>query len=431
MTALSAIRLSDDLLQRRAGAWLRVDWLAIGLEATLLVIGIAFIYGAGIEVGGSLAGKWLHQLEWLALGIVVYVVTAAIDYHLWCRHSWLFYLAGILLLLAVLLFGRTLNNTRGWLRVPGIGLVQPGEAAKPLTMLFLAWLASLQEIRHTALGIWLPAILLALASFLPGVLICLQPDFGTAMVLLPVTIVMMLLTGLRWRWFALGAAAVLLLLPIFYMKLKPYQKDRVKVFAADPARNFSRAVAPFLPDRAARGFEESVERFFTPAKGERKQDDWNARQSLLAVGSGGMFGKGYLHGTQHVLGYLPRTIAPTDFIFSVIAEETGFLGAGTIIGLLAGLMLCFCRTALSAADSQGTCLAMGAVIIFSTHILINISMTIQAAPIVGIPLPFISYGGSFMISTLFLAGLVQSVQIHRSPFFQDPSDSPDALYEAT
>ena len=431
MAALSSIRLSDDLLRRRSSAWLRADWLAIGLEVTLLIIGIAFIYGAGVEVGGSLSGKWLHQLEWLSLGIIIYVVTSAIDYHIWCRHSWIFYVIGLLLLLAVLVFGRTLNNTRGWLRVPGIGLVQPGEAAKPLTMLFLAWLASIQEVRHTALGIWLPAILLALAAALPCLLICLQPDFGTAMVLLPVTVVMMLLTGLRWRWFALGGAVVLLLLPIFYMNLKPYQKDRVKVFAAAPARNFSRAVAPFLPDKTAKSLEASVERFFTPAQGERKQDDWNARQSLLAVGSGGMFGKGYLHGTQHVLGYLPRTIAPTDFIFSVIAEEVGFLGAGTILGLLAGLMLCFCRTALNAPDAQGTCLAMGAVIIFSTHILINISMTIQAAPIVGIPLPFISYGGSFMISTLFLAGLVQSVQIHRSPYFQSTSDSPDDLYEAT
>ena len=158
---------------------------------------------------------------------------------------------------------------------------------------------------------------------------------------------------------------------------------------------------------------EALADFLKPREGERKRDDWNAIQSLLAVGSGGFAGKGYLKGTQHVLGYLPRTIAPTDFIFSVIAEETGFVGTSMLVGLLAGLLLCFCRTALLARDRLGSFLAVGVMVIFATHIVINIAMTIRMGPIIGLPLPFVSYGGSFMLGTMLLAGLVQSVELHR------------------
>ena len=124
-------------------------------------------------------------------------------------------------------------------------------------------------------------------------------------------------------------------------------------------------------------------------------------------------GKGYLQGTQHVLGYLPKTVAPTDFIFSVIAEETGFLGAAGLLGIMTCLLLCYCRTALLAGRPLGTFIAMGCAVIMATHAVINVGMTVQAAPIIGIPLPFVSYGGSFMLGTMVLAGLVQNVHIHR------------------
>ncbi len=395
--------------------WLCADYLALGVEAVLLCIGVAFIYGAGLEVGGDLADKWHRQLIWIALGSVLYVVAASVDYHFWCRKSLWGYIGGCLLLLVVLIFGRTLNNTRGWLRVPGVGFLQPVELAKPLTLLFLSWLGTRPALRNSRWGEWLPVVALCGVSAIPVSLICLQPDVGTAMVFFPVTMVMILLTGFRKRWFVIGALAFICAIPVFYLCMKPYQQDRVKVFLAPPAQKCVTFLSKSLPVSTSAKLQAGLEAFLEPKAGEKKRDDWNAVQSLLAVGSGGLSGKGYLNGTQHVLGYLPKTIAPTDFIFSVIAEETGFLGGGAVIALFAALILCFCKTALLSRDRLGCFLALGVAVIFTTHIVINISMTIGAAPIVGIPLPFVSYGGSFMLGTMLLAGLAQSVQIHRNP----------------
>lgn len=403
----------------------RLDWLALGVEAILLAIGVLFIHGAGIEVGGDLASKWIHQLAWIGLGAAVYVTAAAVDYRFWCRHSWKFYLAGIALLVHVLVFGRTINNTRGWLQLPGVGFrLQPVELVKPLTLLFLAWIATLPPLRHSWMKKWLPASLLLAACALPVGLICLQPDVGTAMVFIPATLALVLLIGIPWRYFAIAGAVLILSAPFLYLSMKPYQKDRVNVFIEAPLNGVLDAAGAILPQRTGEAMRRHIDVFLHGEAADsgrrRKADDWNAIQSLLAVGSGGLYGKGYLNGTQHVLGYLPRTIAPTDFIFSVIAEETGFLGAMVLIGLFATLILCFCRTALASSDQLGTCLVTGVTFIFSTHILINISMTIRAAPIVGIPLPFVSYGGSFMLGTMALAGLVQSVQLHpHSPLDND------------
>ena len=418
---------TDGTARHGSPLWLHADWIAVLIEGILLAIGVAFIYGAGVEVGGDLANKWSRQLAWIGLGGGIYVVAATVDYHFWGRHSWLLYLGGVALLLIVLLFGRTLNNTKGWLLVPGIGFLQPVELAKPLTLVFLSWLGTRPALRHSSLGEWLPAIVLTLVMLLPVGLICLQPDLGTAMVFIPVTLALIFLTGLRWRWFFLGFGILILITPLLYVSLKPYQQDRVKVFIGPPATQLLHLTAPMLSKQTEAHARESLAKFLEPREGEGKSDDWNAVQSLLAVGSGGFSGKGYLKGTQHVLGYLPRTIAPTDFIFSVIAEETGFIGAATLLALLTGLMLCFCRTALLARDRLGTFIAIGVAVIFTTHIVINISMTIQAAPIVGLPLPFISYGGSFMLGTMLLAGLVQSVELHRRrahlSFASDPGES--------
>ncbi len=399
--------------------WLRADYLALGVESLLLLVGVAFIYSAGAEVGGDLAGKWHRQVAWIVLGSCLYAVTAATDYHFLCRKSHWFYLLGLLLLLSVLVFGRTLNNTRGWLRVPGVGYLQPVELAKPLTLLFLSWLATRPVLRNSRWGEWLPPLVLFAVTALPFFLICLQPDMGTALVFLPVTLSLAFLTGLRKRWFVLGGLFVALALPLAFSHLSHYQQERVKVFLAAPSRSLCRVASLALPQSTGEHLQEKVEEFLSTEDGKKPRDDWNAVQSMLAVGSGGMFGKGYLEGTQHVLGYLPKTIAPTDFIFSVIAEETGFLGGGALIILFAVLFLCFCRTAITARDRLGCALATGVAVFFATHVIINLSMTMGAAPIVGIPLPFVSYGGSFMLGTMMLAGIAQSVQIHGEPTVEE------------
>ena len=232
---------------------------------------------------------------------------------------------------------------------------------------------------------------------------------GTVLSFLPFSFCIAFIKGLRWRWIILTLFIGMVCAPILFTHLKPHQQDRIKVFLEAPSTSLIAAATPFVSPEQAKKWNEAHEVFFK----SKKIDTWNAEQSLLSVGSGGLTGKGFMKGTQYLLGYLPRPVSPTDFIFSVIAEESGFVGSGFVILMIVCVILCSCRTAILAADEMGMCLALGTAAILSTHAFINIAMTIQAAPIIGIPLPFISYGGSFMFSTLALTGLCQSVHIRR------------------
>ena len=405
-----------DCLQRLG----RLDKLALLFHLLLLLTGIAFIYGVGIEIGGDMATKWYMQVAWLAAGTVLYLFCALTDYHRLGHFSWLLYAFSLLLLILVLLVGLKINNARSWLRL-GAGInIQPAEFAKPATLLFMAWAVTHPAWRRSPVPSWLLVGLIALPPF---ALVLLQPDFGTGLVFLPVSLTIAFLKGLRWRWLLLGAAAAITLAPVLYLRLSPYQQTRIKVFLEPPAHAAIVAIAPFVPDAQLDALRRRQDQFFAQ-DANRPRDNWNALQSLLAIGSGGMTGKGYLKGTQHILGYLPKNVAPTDFIFSVIAEETGFFGAATLMVAFIGFILCCCRTALLAADEFGICLAAGVAAILATHVFVNIAMTVQAAPIIGIPLPFVSYGGSFMLSTMILAGLAQSVHIHRDGHLRDdPHDA--------
>jgi rod shape determining protein RodA len=387
----------------------RVDWLAILLQSLLLGIGVVFIYGTGLEIGGEFARKWYKQLLWIGFGIIVYLAALIVDYRRLGKISVLFYLCGIALLCLLFPIGETINGARSWIILPGLGQLQPSELAKPATLFFAAWLGSRPALRNSVIH---PAMAITAVIMLPFLLICLQPDYGTALVFLPFTAALILLTGLQWRWILAGIILMLIALPLVYQVMAPHQRERIKVFLEAPAQAMLLASKPMLNERMEERLQQKVEAFFAVDDGKLR-DTWNAEQSLLAVGSGGITGKGYLKGTHHVLGYLPKTVAPTDFIFSVIAEETGFLGSAVLLILLTCLILCFCRTALLAQNNFAASLALGAAVVIATHVIINIGMTVQAAPIIGIPLPYVSYGGSFMISIMLLSGLVQNVHIHR------------------
>ncbi|OGV65165.1 MAG: hypothetical protein A3K19_26755 [Lentisphaerae bacterium RIFOXYB12_FULL_65_16] len=359
---------------------LRVDPILVALMMLLVGTGILFIYGAGQETGGRLAGYWVRQLCWAGAGVLCFVILTVCDYQVLGRWSWLFYAACAALLVVVKMVGVTTYHSQSWLEVPFLpGVrVQPAEFAKPVLLLFIAWIASRPMWRTSRT--WFAVPVLAAAG-LPILLIALQPDWGTALVFMPFTLVVIFVAGIRWRWVLLGVLAVALVAPLGYTRLKPHQKERIQTFL-----HMSRDIS---------------------------DQGWNAHQSMLAVGSGGMWGKGYMQGTQHVLGFLPRTVAPTDFIFSVIAEETGFVGSAAVVCAFIGLILCCLRTAMVAPDALGSYLAVGVATILFTHAYINIGMTMQAAPIIGIPLPFVSYGGSFMLGTMAAMGLVQSVHVRR------------------
>ena len=434
----------------------RLDKLVLLFHMCLLFIGVLFIYGVGKEIGGDFATKWINQIQWIVVGFVCYLACAAIDYHKLGNISWGLYLLSLLLLVLVLIFGREINNAKSWLKLGPI-TIQPSEFAKPATLLFMSWAVTHPSWHKSPVPSW---ALIAAIILPPMVLVFCQPDHGTALVFIPFSIALSVLKGLKWRWVILAGVILLILFPFLFKFLKVHQQERVKIFLEAPTNAALAAVSPIIPEATLKKLQANKDEFFTyyervpkdsrknapnnaesiangtigttakdsgnsnakdsadatatVVKKKTKPNDWNAKQSLLAVGSGGITGKGFMKGTQHVLGYLPKSVAPTDFIFSVIAEETGFFGSLLLLLFFASIILCGCRTALLSRDQFGVCLALGTSIIFATHIFINIAMTVQAAPIIGIPLPFVSYGGSFMLAIMCLAGLCQSVHIHQT-----------------
>ncbi|MBR6059959.1 MAG: rod shape-determining protein RodA [Victivallales bacterium] len=408
-----------------------LDWLSLSFQLVLLAIGVVFIYGAGIRIGGAFVSKWYVQLFWIAVGFVIFLICALIDYRKLGEQSWILYLLGVILLGLVISKGVNINGAKSWIRIAGF-TIQPSEFAKPATLLFMSWIVTRPGWLESRVPPWL---IVGLTLLPPLFLVFKQPDMGTLLVFLPFSFCIAFIKGLRWRWIILTVTTGIVLAPFAFMHLATHQKERIKVFLNEPTSALISIASPYVSSERAKKWNEAYQAFFYPELQEdkstdtnakdpaattqkakrkaRKIDNWNAKQSMLSVGSGGFTGKGFMQGTQYYLGYLPRTVAPTDFIFSVIAEETGFLGCGLVILLLTCIILCSCRTAVLAADEMGMCLALGTAAILTTHSFINIAMTIQVAPIIGIPLPFISYGGSFMISIMTLTGLCQSVHIHR------------------
>jgi len=364
----------------RAGRyWIgRLDWIMALTTAALVAVGVAFIFSAGWrgpdEPGGDFYRK---QLFWAGLGALVFIGAAVSDYRrIGAQAIWIYLLAlaGLVLVLAV---GREMYGARRWIRLFGVN-IQPSEFAKLATVLATARYLSLPDTdpRRFATMIW--SGLITGGAFL---LIVVEPDLGTAMTLLPTLWVLWLVAGVPPRTLALIVLSGVLLMPVAWLGMGEYQRERVRVFL-DAERD---------PQGAG----------------------WNKIQSAIAVGSGGFAGKGYLKGTQNVLGFLPRTVAPTDFIFSVIAEEKGFTGSLTLLGLFAVWLGGGIRAAARARDKFGQLLAAGLTTLLFAHVFVNIAMTIGLLPITGLPLPLISYGGSFMLTTMLALGLMQSVYVRR------------------
>ncbi len=360
--------------------WLDQDGLAVLVAGLLLAAGLAFVYSAswrGAETG--IVGAWFdRQVWWVAIGVVVALALVRVDYQVWLRQAGWLYLAGLALLVLVLFFGTRVYGASRWIRVMGV-LVQPSEFAKVTLVLLLARLLGSPAVRPTDFSTVLAALAL---TILPFLLILQQPDLGTAMILPPTVVFMLFAAGAAMRHLIGIAAFSALLSPLGWWILSGYQRERILTFL-DPSR-------------------------------DPLDSGWNALQSAIAVGSGGLSGKGFLNGTQNVLGFLPRTVSPSDFIFPVIAEETGFIGASLLLLAFAVLLTCYIRTAWTAKDPAGSLLATGIASLFFCHVFINIGMTIGLLPITGLPLPLVSSGGSFMVSTLAGFGLVQSVHVRRT-----------------
>ena len=343
-------------------------------------MGILTIYSSSYslteQTTSSLA---VRQLWWLVVGIVAMLSTLAVDYHHMERLVYPFFAAVLFLLLLVLVVGSVGGGSQRWLHL-GPFTLQPSEPAKLAIVLVLAKYFQYDEPPHgyRLRDLWLPFSLATPLIFLTLV----QPDLGTAIVLLVVFVSMLRLGGLLLRPFLCLGATGLAFLPVAWFFLKPYQQRRVWTF--------------FNPDLDPLGA------------------GYHIIQSKIAVGSGRLLGKGYLRGTQNQLDFLPAQ--HTDFVFSVFAEEWGLLGCLILLGLYFLLIALSLRVAGRAKDRFGALLVLGVVTILFWQVTINVAMVTGLLPVVGIPLPLLSYGGSSLVSIMAAIGLVINVSMRRFTF---------------
>ena len=369
----------NDPLNERPG---KLDRLQLAALAGLMFVGTMFVYSATMA-NPALSSlpwydqSWVRQFVWCALGIGAGGVLCLLDYHTLSRWSFLAYWAAIFFLVVVLIphVGSMRFGARRWIDL-GPFQFQPSEFAKLAFILSAAHFLSrpADELRQPA-NFWKGIGLL----LLPFLLILKEPDLGSALVLLPTGLVMMFVAGTPKRYLlkltgAVGLLAALFLVDAVFLppgwwqiSMQPYQRDRLLVY-------FGRDYTDFAPPNA------------TPAELQRLHqqqldDEYNVRQSLISVGSGGLTGKGWRQGTQNALGYLPRAVAHNDFIFSVIAEEEGFVGSVIVLALYAGVLFTGMRIAGQARDRLGKLVAVGVVTLIFSHVFINIGMNIRIMPV--------------------------------------------------
>lgn len=383
---------------RHLGRMSRVLIVAIGL---LIVIGVLFVRSACFIYEDQPGVLWLRQLVWVVLGTACCLGLVVIDYRRLCREAWWTYGVAVFLLVLVLVVGETRHGGRRWLYLFGIIGFQPSEFAKLALIVLLARLLSRPHVDRSGFRS-VVAVILLLA--IPVVLVIRQPDVGTAMAMFPITFVMMLAAGVRGKvllvLLVLGVLILVLVLGILLLPEKLGYDERMQ----NKIIRMTGLLEPYHKHRIAG--------FLDPGKDPLGRG-WSKIQSEIAIGSGAVWGKGYGKGTANLLGFLPRTVAPTDFIFSVIAEETGFVGSVVVIILYGIVLVVAMRIAVGAADELGRLLCVGVTTMLFFHIFVNIAMTIGLMPIVGLPLPLMSSGGSFMISTLMGIGIIQSVHVRR------------------
>ncbi|MDR2735589.1 MAG: rod shape-determining protein RodA [Puniceicoccales bacterium] len=381
----------------------RSDYVSPVSMICLMAIGVLAIRSA--ENGSFVLAKM--QIIWIIIGLLVYTFISCVDYNILMRNAHWIYGGCIILLLSLWtpLGARRFGSLR-WINV-GI-LLQPSEPAKIGTLIMMASLlarSNVGRVKYSLITLVKAGLILAL----PTLLIVLQPDLGSSLTFFPMAFSLLFISNLSIRFFISIFCSILFVIALVAAdaysyhifldsnKLNPYEAiGKYESRSILPLKDYQRNriisfVAPDVVDPKGVGIS------------------WNLRQSLIAVGSGGLWGKGCGNGTQAKLGYLPRSVASNDFIFSVLAEEYGFMGGLIILILYVVLIGNGFRIASRSRDRFGMLLSVGASVILLVHVLINVGMTIGLMPITGIPLPFISYGGSFMLVCSILQGIVQSV----------------------
>jgi rod shape determining protein RodA len=370
----------------------------------LSLLGVFFIYSAQLAREG---GQWRLQIAYLALGAVIYLATSLMDYRIWLRYAHWVYVFGVVLLLLVLIPGIGTTHGMGARRWIDIGVAfQPSEFAKVAVLFITASILTGSKLGTVKDSLQV-LVKLALAVGFPMLLIIAEPDLGSALVIAPMVFAMLFASNLSLRFFAgaLGVFALLVgVVALDVWQYSNFMEENKLSYTKDRGAYEDHSWLPLKDYQRNR-----VLAFALPDQIDPTGIGWNSRQSLISVGSGGFAGKGWTEGTQAKLGFLPPAVAHNDFIFSVIAEEKGFLGSITVVGLFGVVLWNGLRIAGLARDRFGALLALGVTVLIAVHVFVNIAMTIGLVPVKGIPLPFISYGGTFVLSCCLLQGLVQSV----------------------
>jgi len=353
-----------------------VDWAMVGAILALCMIGLAQIYSATYSQQSGVSSIFYTQIWAILIGFIALLIALSIDYRSLADKSHFLYIAIVALLIGVLVFGVVRGGSRRWIDLGPMNL-QPSEFAKATLALVLAKFFG--ESRRGAIT-RIDFLIAAAITAVPLLLITQQPDLGTAVTLVPVLFAAAYVAGMPMRIFGILAIAALLAAPVAWkFALKDYQKERISTF--------------INPSQDARGA------------------GYQQIQARITVGSGGPFGKGFQGGTQGQLRFLP--VAHNDFIFSVLAEEHGFVGVVVALGLYLFVILRSLEAARLAKDRLGAYLVLGVLASFTFQVIYNITMSAGLAPVKGLTLPLMSYGGSSMIATLAGFGLILNVRMRR------------------
>ena len=342
--------------------------------------GIMSIYSTTYQKEGELLQMtYQRQIVWVILGLIAFFIISNFHYHRLWDAAYMLYIFAIFLLLLVWAVGAISLGAQRWLRFWWFNF-QPSEISKLVIVIFLARYFSSKSVDSVSLlvgksGIMRGLVLPFIFVFVPVALIIEQPDLGSGMMILVIFMIMMYLAGVKLRYLVLFLLLALFAMPVFWHFLRSYQQERLMVF-----------LNPQIDPLGA---------------------GYTVIQSKIAIGSGGLFGKGWLSGTQSQLRFLPE--AHTDFIFATFAEERGLFGSGILLLLYYFLITEGVRIALRTNDHFGKLFALGITLLLGTQVFINIAMNLGLAPVVGLPLPLMSYGGSSVVTTFIALGILVNI----------------------
>lgn len=364
------------MFQKIKKYFIETDYVLFAAALLISAIGVIAIYSSGYNpVTGEADAYYKRQLMWLSLGVISFFIMSYVNYRKVIRMAPLIYILGLLMLLLVLVLGHIGMGAQRWIGIGPIR-VQPSEIFKTVWIITLAWV--FMDFDGVPMGI-VKIIKKSWILIPPFMLVFLQPDLGTSLTYVAVWGLVILILGVKKEVFLIAVVLIAVLIPVAWMNMYEYQQDRVKIFFG------------IIEDEKGIG--------------------WHSKQSKVAVGSGGINGKGFLGGTQSHLNFLPES--HTDFIFSVINEEKGLIGGSVVTVLFLFLLFRIFSISIKHKEASGKILTMAAACYVFFQFIVNAGMTVGLVPVVGIPMPFVSYGGTSLLSFFTMLGIVNSVNLRQ------------------